>query len=50
MDVDGDEEYEYDPYDDGEDEIYMPETRIVLVGEDNLECEFSARIASFHKI
>jgi hypothetical protein len=50
MDVDGDEEYEYDPYDDDEAEVYMPETKIVLVGEDNLECEFSARVASFHKI
>jgi len=39
MDVDGDE-----------DEVYMPEMRIVLVGDDNLECEFSARVASFHRI
>jgi hypothetical protein len=37
MDVDdGDEEYEYE-YDDEDDED-MPEMKIVLVGEDALEC------------
>jgi len=50
MDMDGDEECGYNYYDDDEDEVYMPETKIGLVGEDNFECEFSARIASFHKI
>ena len=40
MDVDGDDERYLDDYDDEEDdEGFMPETKIVLVGEDNLECE-----------
>jgi hypothetical protein len=40
MDVDGDDERYLDDYDDEEDdEGFMPETKIVLVGEDNLECK-----------
>jgi len=42
MDMDGDEGCGYNYYDDDEDEVYMPETKIGLVGEDNFECEFSA--------
>ena len=38
--VDGDDERYLDDYDDEEDdEDLMPETKIVLVGEGNLECE-----------
>ncbi|KIM86431.1 hypothetical protein PILCRDRAFT_4925 [Piloderma croceum F 1598] len=37
MDVDDDDEKYLDNYDEEEDEGFMPETKIVLVGDDNLE-------------
>ena len=39
MDTDGDNERYLDDFEDEEDEGFMPETKIVLVSEDNLKCE-----------
>ena len=39
MDAAGDNERYLDDFEDEEDEGFMPETKIVLVGEGNLECE-----------